>query len=50
MTKGLPYRRNTRIRTIRKKWSGRGRKPGWVDALIEQGKSLEDFRIEDISQ
>lgn len=27
------------------KWSGRGRRPGWVVALLKKGKKLEDFAI-----
>lgn len=26
-------------------WTGRGRKPKWLAAALESGKSLEDFRI-----
>lgn len=26
-------------------WSGRGRKPGWVEAHLAQGGELEDLRI-----
>ncbi|MFY0310868.1 H-NS family nucleoid-associated regulatory protein [Leisingera sp. D0M16] len=26
-------------------WSGRGRKPAWVHAALEAGKSLDDFAI-----
>lgn len=26
-------------------WSGRGLKPKWLNAEIEQGKTVEDFRI-----
>ena len=26
-------------------WSGRGRRPAWISEGLEQGKSLEDFRI-----
>lgn len=25
-------------------WSGRGRRPGWLNAALAAGKSLEDFR------
>jgi len=28
------------------KWSGRGRKPNWVIALLEQGRSLDELLIE----
>lgn len=28
-----------------KTWTGRGRKPKWVEQALENGKSLEDFRI-----
>lgn len=27
------------------KWSGRGRKPRWVNELLDSGKSLSDFEI-----
>lgn len=26
-------------------WAGRGRKPKWVEELIAEGKSLEDFAV-----
>jgi DNA-binding protein H-NS len=26
-------------------WSGRGRRPGWVNAALAAGKSLDDFRV-----
>ncbi|WP_429359393.1 H-NS family nucleoid-associated regulatory protein [Paraburkholderia sp. GAS32] len=26
-------------------WSGRGRRPAWLLAYINQGRSLEDFKI-----
>jgi DNA-binding protein H-NS len=26
-------------------WTGRGRKPKWVEALLESGKTLEDIEI-----
>lgn len=26
-------------------WTGRGRKPRWVQELLDQGKSLDDLRI-----
>ncbi len=26
-------------------WTGRGRKPKWVEALLDAGKSLEDIEI-----
>ena len=26
-------------------WSGRGRQPGWVKKLLEDGKSLDDYAI-----
>nr|VFK80760.1 MAG: DNA-binding protein H-NS [Candidatus Kentron sp. SD] len=26
-------------------WSGRGRKPGWILALLEEGRTLDDLRI-----
>ncbi|KEP70318.1 trans-acting regulatory protein HvrA [Thioclava dalianensis] len=26
-------------------WSGRGRKPRWVQAALDQGKSLDDLKI-----
>lgn len=26
-------------------WSGRGRKPKWVEACLAEGKSLEDLKI-----
>lgn len=29
----------------RQTWSGRGRRPDWINAAVEQGKSIEDFRI-----
>ncbi len=25
-------------------WSGRGRRPGWINAALAAGKSLDDFR------
>nr|VFK08593.1 MAG: DNA-binding protein H-NS [Candidatus Kentron sp. LPFa]VFK09528.1 MAG: DNA-binding protein H-NS [Candidatus Kentron sp. LPFa]VFK25125.1 MAG: DNA-binding protein H-NS [Candidatus Kentron sp. LPFa]VFK60738.1 MAG: DNA-binding protein H-NS [Candidatus Kentron sp. UNK]VFK69448.1 MAG: DNA-binding protein H-NS [Candidatus Kentron sp. UNK] len=28
------------------KWSGRGRKPGWVLALLQEGRSMNDLLIE----
>lgn len=28
------------------KWSGRGRKPGWVIEQLQQGKSMDDLLIE----
>lgn len=27
-------------------WTGRGRKPSWVQALLDQGKSLESLQIQ----
>ena len=29
-----------------KTWSGRGRQPAWIKEGLDQGKSLDDFRIE----
>ncbi|MBC6428240.1 MAG: H-NS histone family protein [Cellvibrionales bacterium] len=29
-------------------WSGRGRKPKWVVALLESGRRLEDFLIQQV--
>ena len=26
-------------------WSGRGRRPGWVNEALDSGKSLEDLKI-----
>ncbi|MWB78963.1 H-NS histone family protein [Pseudooceanicola sp. 216_PA32_1] len=26
-------------------WSGRGRQPGWVKQLLDEGKSLDDYLI-----
>lgn len=26
-------------------WSGKGRKPGWLVRALEQGRSLEEFRV-----
>jgi DNA-binding protein H-NS len=26
-------------------WSGRGKRPNWLNAELEKGKDLEDFRI-----
>ena len=26
-------------------WTGRGRRPGWIEAALKSGKSLDDFRI-----
>lgn len=26
-------------------WTGRGRKPGWINAALAKGKTLEDFEI-----
>lgn len=26
-------------------WTGRGRKPGWVDSWISQGKTLEELAV-----
>lgn len=26
-------------------WSGRGRRPKWLEAALESGKSLEDFKL-----
>jgi DNA-binding protein H-NS len=26
-------------------WTGKGRKPGWMVQALEQGKSMDDFRI-----
>lgn len=26
-------------------WSGRGKRPNWVNAALEQGRKLEDFRV-----
>lgn len=26
-------------------WTGRGRRPGWVEAWLAQGKALDDLRI-----
>ncbi|WOI56915.1 H-NS histone family protein [Palleronia sp. LCG004] len=26
-------------------WTGRGRQPGWIKEALDQGKSLEDFKI-----
>jgi DNA-binding protein H-NS len=30
---------------LKQSWSGRGRKPEWVAALLKQGKTLEDLAI-----
>nr|VFJ86071.1 MAG: DNA-binding protein H-NS [Candidatus Kentron sp. LFY]VFJ98698.1 MAG: DNA-binding protein H-NS [Candidatus Kentron sp. LFY] len=29
------------------KWSGRGRKPGWVVALLEKGRTLDELLIKE---
>nr|VFJ43614.1 MAG: DNA-binding protein H-NS [Candidatus Kentron sp. DK]VFJ45730.1 MAG: DNA-binding protein H-NS [Candidatus Kentron sp. DK] len=29
-----------------RKWSGRGRQPGWITALLEQGNTMEDLLID----
>jgi DNA-binding protein H-NS len=26
-------------------WSGRGRRPGWLEAVLKEGKSLESLRV-----
>ena len=26
-------------------WSGRGRRPRWIEAALQDGKSLDDFKI-----
>lgn len=26
-------------------WTGRGRRPGWLDSALKSGRALEDFRI-----
>jgi len=26
-------------------WTGKGRRPGWLQALIDQGGSLEDYEV-----
>jgi DNA-binding protein H-NS len=41
-TVAIKYR-NSRDRT--QTWTGRGRKPNWLVAELEAGKSLEDFAI-----
>lgn len=29
----------------RQTWTGRGRRPAWIESGLEQGKSLEDYAI-----
>ena len=28
-------------------WTGRGRKPGWINELIKKGEKLEDYLVEE---
>ncbi len=42
-TKAAPKYANPKNPT--QTWSGRGRKPGWVVAALEDGKSIDDLTI-----
>ena len=42
-TKGLPKYKNPADEA--QTWTGRGRKPNWVVAALDAGKSLDDLKI-----
>lgn len=42
-TKNAPKYRNPA--DPKQTWTGRGRQPGWIKQLLEQGKSLDEFAI-----
>ena len=31
---------------LSQKWSGRGMRPNWLKALLDEGRSIEDFEIQ----
>jgi DNA-binding protein H-NS len=43
-TKGEPKFENPE--NPRQTWTGRGKRPSWIKAALEQGKSLDELRIE----
>jgi DNA-binding protein H-NS len=43
-TKGEPKFQNPE--NPRQTWTGRGKRPSWIKAALEQGKSLDELRIE----
>jgi len=43
-TKGAPKYQNPA--NPRQTWTGRGKRPGWIKAVLEQGGALEDMLIE----
>ena len=43
-TKGEPKYQNPE--NPRQTWTGRGKRPSWIKAALEQGKSLDELRIE----
>ena len=43
-TKGEPKFQNPE--DPRQTWTGRGKRPSWIKAALEQGKSLDELRIE----
>ncbi len=43
-TKGEPKYQNPA--DPRQTWTGRGKRPSWIKAALEQGKSLDELRIE----
>ena len=46
--KVLPKYCNPLVPTER--WSGRGKKPRWLVAALEAGRTLEDFKIDDFEK
>ena len=42
-TKGEPKYQNPE--NPRQTWTGRGKRPSWIKAALEQGKSLDELRI-----
>lgn len=43
-TKGEPKFQNPE--NPKQTWTGRGKRPSWIKAALEQGKSLDELRIE----
>ncbi|MFO1433202.1 MAG: H-NS histone family protein [Candidatus Competibacteraceae bacterium] len=43
-TKGEPKYQNPE--NPKQTWTGRGKRPSWIKAALEQGKSLDELRIE----
>ena len=45
-TKGQPKYQNPTDPS--QTWTGRGKRPAWIKAAVEQGKTLEDLKLPDV--